>query len=249
MHICGGHCQVDYCTNSSERAAYEKALKLKALEATKTTQQKKKKKGKRSPAPSKRAPIPAPSKRAPAPAPAPVSKRAPAPSKRAPAPSKRAPAPSKRAPQPSKRAPQPSKRAPQPSKRAPQPSKRAPAPVLEPGPELFDLDARAVENYDDQEFDEYDDYDFDYEERDEDEDEDDEGEDEYYTEHEEAPIFERDQMRILREDRCRAGQSLCGAWRKGVDEWECLDTRTTLDSCELLRFPCFVGLFTDCSLP
>jgi hypothetical protein len=42
-------------------------------------------------------------------------------------------------------------------------------------------------------------------------------------------------MHVLTRDRCRAGQSLCGRWRKGVDEWECLDTRSTLDSCELLR--------------
>jgi hypothetical protein len=135
MNICGGHCQVDYCTNSPERAAYEKALKLKALEATKTTPQKKKKKG-----------------------------------------------------------------------------KGAPAPLPEPMPELFDLEARTVENYDDKELDEDDEHDY-----------------------EVAPIFERDQMHIFTRDRCRAGQSLCGAWRKGVDEWECLDTRSTLDSCESFR--------------
>lgn len=136
------------------------------------------------------------------------NKRSPQPSKRAPI-----PAPSKRAPAPSKRAPAPSKRAPQPSKRAPQPSKRAPAPSK-----------RTMPYFEDQGHD--DEAKFENENRGFNDDND--------THHQEPVTYKRDVMRVLTEDRCRPGYSLCGGWRKGADEWECLDTSNSLDSCAQL---------------
>jgi hypothetical protein len=45
----------------------------------------------------------------------------------------------------------------------------------------------------------------------------------------------RSRMRILTDERCARGQRLCGGGgtrRRGVEDWECIDTRSTLDSCE-----------------
>lgn len=204
---------------------------------------------KRAPSPqSKRAPVPQRSKREPAPRPnervAEPAKRTASPqvSKRAPVPqvSKRAPVPqaSKRAPSPqSKRAPSPqSKRAPVPqaSKRAPSPqSKRAPVPQVS---KRFAEVAGRDEDETTYEYEEPEHTEDDFTEEGDD-DEEEESEDEDKTDF--ASLRERDYVLSLQEDRCRVGQMLCGGWKKGVDEWECVDTRSTLDSCGGCIYPYF----------
>lgn len=42
-------------------------------------------------------------------------------------------------------------------------------------------------------------------------------------------------MKALTAERCSIGQSLCGTsiGRKGNDDWECVDTQSSLESCEI----------------
>lgn len=52
------------------------------------------------------------------------------------------------------------------------------------------------------------------------------------------PLHARTRMRILTEERCPMGHRLCGVGgNKGADNWECIDTRRTLDSCGGCTYP------------